>query len=211
MVLYYEGNETGDFFERVQDAINNHQWNVPGLMKASNDNGGGLSTSSIEANQAQENDSIGPAGYLTIAAAALVLLLLALMLVRRKRRDELVKHVSLADDDTYLKDIEGDSNASGSPGRLARVVGDGDSIGSGWTGDGTQFRNFDSATNGMWSGMESRPSHQDVHICSSATCEVCERRRQSGVQFIPSGANLRHPRLPPGTPRQYGADDTVAL
>jgi hypothetical protein len=209
--LYYAGNDTDDFLLRLEDAINGHQWNVPGLVKASNDNGGGLSVSSIEANQAQDDDTIGPAGYLTIAAAALVLLLLALMLVRRKRRDEMVKHVSLSDDETYLKDIEGDSNASGSPGRLARVVGDGDSIGTGWTGDGTQCRNLDNATNGMWSGKESRPSHQDVHMCSSATCEVCERHRQSGVQFIPSGTNMAHPPLHPDTTREYGAHDTVTL
>lgn len=202
VVLYYEGDDTSGFEERVQDAIDDHNWNVPGVMQTfpvDRDDGAGITA--IEGQQAQEDDdTIGPAGYLTIAAAALVLLLLAVMLIRRKRRDEMVKHVELGDDDeTYLRDME--SNNS-SPDRLARVVGEDDSLQSGKS-------NF--PTDGYFANTESRPSNQDVHICSSATCEVCERSRQAGVQFVPSGANLSHPPMPPGSPREYAADDTVSL
>ena len=160
--------------------------------------------SAIAGQEAQADDTaIGPGGYMGIAAAALFLVLAVLMIARRKRRDEMVKHIELADDDdTYLRDIEGESNGS-SPDRLARVVGDDDSA---WTG-GSHL----GAMDGYFSNMESRPSHQDVHVCSSATCEVCERSRQAGVQFIPSATNMAHPPMPPHSPREYTAGDTVAL
>jgi len=218
--LYYDGTNTSDFEDKVMSAIDRHKWNVPGLMMTSTVRRGssGGAITAIEADQAQADDKIGAGGFVTIAAAALVLLLVALMLVRSKRRDEMVKHVSLEDDDdTYLKDIEQESNhSSASLNRLANLVGDdADSVRSGWTGASTHFRNAGQSLDAMYSNTESRPSHQDVHVCSSATCEVCERNRQSGVQFIPSGASLPSqpplPPLPPDAPRQYAADDTVTL
>ena len=203
VVLYYDGDDTSGYYERVEEGINNHEWNVPGLMQTSPVQSDTSGINAIEQQEAQDDDkALGPAGYLTLAAAALVLVLLAVMLARRRRREEMVKHVELGEDDddeTYLRDME--SNGS-SPDRLARVVGEDDSIQTGWTGG---------ATDAYFANTESRPSHQDVHICSSATCEVCERNRQSGVQFIPSGTNMTHPPMPPDSPRQYSADDTVQL
>jgi len=207
VVVYYDGTDTSAIPAEVEAAINNHQWNVPGLVETFpvQDSAG---VTAIEQQQVADDDRIGPAGYLTLAAAGLVLVLLAVMMARRQRRDEIVKHVELGDDDdeTYLRDMEADSNQS-SPNRLARVVGDDDSMGTGWTGGSR----LDGTADGWFANTESRPSHQDVHVCSSATCEVCERNRQSGVQFIPSGATLTHPPLPPDNPREYGADDTVEL
>ena len=214
VVLYYDGgDETSDFEERVQAAIDAHRWNVPGLIMTSTvHRDPDAAVSAIETQQNQENDKIGPAGYLTITAAGLLLLLAFLMLVRRKRREDMMnKHVSLEDDnDTYLRDIEGESDGT-PPNRLANVVGeDTDSVITGWTGGASHFRDA-SAMDAYLSNTENRPSHQDVHICSSATCEVCERNRQSGVQFIPSGTNLSHPPLPPDAARHYTSDDTVSL
>lgn len=218
--LYYDGSDTSDFEERVQTAIDRHKWNVPGLMMTSTvrtNNGGSITA--IEANEAQEDDTIGAGGFVMIAASALVLLLLALMLVRRRHKDEMIKHVSLEDDDdTYLKDIEGESTHSEASNRLANLVGDDtDSVRTGWTGASTHFRNAGQSLDAMYS--QDRPSHQDVHVCSSATCEVCERNRQSGVQFIKlstgrptNGAILpTQPPLPPAAPREYSSNDTVTL
>lgn len=219
--LYYDGTDTSDFEERVQTAIDRHKWNVPGLMMTSTvhtDSGGSITA--IEGNEAQEDDRIGAGGFVMIAASALVLLLLALMLVRRRHKDEMIKHVSLEDDDdTYLRDVEGESTHSEAEAsnRIASLVGDDtDSVRTGWTGASTHFRNVGSL-DAMFS--QDRPSHQDVHACSSATCEVCERNRQSGVQFIKlstgrptDGASPpSQPPLPPASPREYSSNDTVSL
>ena len=207
--VYYSGDDIAGIVARIQDAIDGHEWNVPGLMKVSpvdRDNGG---VSAIQQNRSEEeDDKIGPAGFLAVAAAALVLLLLAVMVARRRRRDEIVKHVELGDDDdTYLKDMEADSQGS-SPSRVARVVGEDDSVGTGWASS----RAGDFPMDGYFTNLESRPSHQDVHVCSSATCDVCESRRRAGIQFVPTGTpSIKHPPMPPDSPRQYAADDTVCL
>lgn len=209
VTVYYVGNDTTGLLTRIQDAIDSHKWNVPGLMETSPvDRGGNGGVSKIIGNQSQkDNKTVSPAAYLSAAAAGLVLLLFAAMLVRRRNRNDMVKHVELDDDDTYLKDMEADSQGS-SPNRLARVVGENDSVFSGMN----SFKSGDFPMDGYFTNLESRPSHQDVHMCSSATCDVCESRRRAGIQFVPASApHIKHPPMPPGSPRKYTSDDTVSL
>lgn len=195
VTLYYDGDDTSGFEQKVKDAIDGHQWNVPGLMQVSPVETDDSNISAIGAQEAQAEDDtrIGAGGYMAIAAAALVLLLAAVMFTRRNQRDDTIKHIELGDDDeTYLRDIEGESTGSAG---LVDIVGD----------------EMSSPMDGYFSNMESRPSHQDVHVCSSATCEVCEQSRQAGVQFIPSATNMAHPAKPPTSPREYNSSDTVEL
>ena len=201
VTLYYDGDDTSTFERKVKDAIDAHEWNVPGLMQVGTvelDNSGVAAIAGQEA-QAEDKSRIGAAAYLSIAAACLLLLLAIAMFMKRRRRDDMIKHVELADDDdTYLRDIEGESQGSDG---LARVVGDEDSA----------YTGFDGGMDGYFAGMDSRPAHQDVHVCSSALCDVCERSRQAGVQFIPSATHMARANMPPDEPREYSADDTVAL
>ena len=83
--------------------------------------GKGAGIAAIATQELQEDSAIGPGGYLAIAGACLVLLLLAVMFVNRRRREEMLnKHVSLEDDDdTYLRDIEGESDVSAPEDMLA--------------------------------------------------------------------------------------------
>lgn len=55
-----------------------------------------------------------------------------------------------------------------------------------------------------------RAMNQDVHKCSSATCERCEQARQSAFQFLPTKATPNGARMSlAGSTRAYGAEDTV--
>jgi len=192
VTLYYDGDDTSGFEQKVVDAINDHSWNVPGLMQVSAVETDDSVVAGVEGQQvAADDDSMAAGGYLAIAGACLVALLAAVMLMRRNRREEEIKHIELGDDgETYLRDMD----SQGSPDPLAGVVGE----------DG------DSAMDGYFGNIDSHPAHQDVHHCSSALCEVCEQSRRAGVQFIPS-ATMAHAPTPPDQPREYTSDDTVAL
>ena len=199
VTLYYDGSDTSDFEQKVKDAIEDHEWNVPGLMQVGSvelDSSGVAGIAAQEA-QADDDSGIGVAGYMITAAACLLALLAIILFMHHNRREEMIKHVELPDDDdTFLRDIEGESDDG-----LARVVGDEDSA----------YTGFNSGMDGYFAGMDSRPAHQDVHVCSSALCDVCERSRQAGVQFIPSATHMAHANMPPDSPREYSAGDTVAL
>ena len=148
------------------------------------------------------------------AAAGLLTLLLLIVLLARRRRsssDE-VSHLKLDDegDETFIREFDSTTDDSPYKSRRAHVVGEEDSIFSGWTGytkgggsdDGSRREGFEPHLG---------RAHGDVHVCSSATCEVCERRRQQGLQFIPTGAPPRPQTLPIDAEREYFADDTVDL
>lgn len=63
VTLYYEGNDTSDFQDRVQTAIDGHRWDVPGLIMTSTvHRGSDNSFTAVEGQEAQEDDTIGPAG-----------------------------------------------------------------------------------------------------------------------------------------------------
>jgi hypothetical protein len=169
-------------------------------------------------------------GIAAIVIGSVGLLLILLLLVRRRRSrisaDE-DRHLELVDDKELIGE-EGDEDTyvSEEPPRLTHVVGEGDSIISDWTGRDTAAAGMmtDDDVNKMVSGNYgpyARPeghrstlgeykSSMNVHHCNSATCEICEARRQAGPLFLPS-ATPSPPRLPADAERQYVAGDTVDL
>jgi hypothetical protein len=177
---------------------------------------GGNAIQDESSREVSEKTKAGP--YIGAAAGALALLLLLILFVRRNRRnqdDEEVSHLKLEDDDgddTFIQELASDE---GTPERQyhsrgAHVIGETDSIFSDWTGY-TGKRPMDSGYgNGMNNGRLGHVS-TDVHQCSSATCEVCELRRQQGVNFIATGSPSHPGSLPNDATREYAADDTVSL
>jgi hypothetical protein len=145
------------------------------------------------------------------AAAALACMLLLILLIRRNRTSDDVSHLKLEDegDDTFIKEF-GDTatNPSDYETRNAHVIGEADSIFSGWTGYSPKQRHEDDVDAILGKlGQETG----DVHKCSSATCEICEASRQGGVQFVPTGTPPRPEIIPSDASREYLADDTVEL
>jgi hypothetical protein len=162
-----------------------------------------------ENNSVDSSTRAGP--YIGAAAGTLALLLLILFLVRRNQNDDdESRHLKLPDDgdDTFVKEFGSDSTPRDYEGRDVHVVGEEDSIFSHWTG-------YTGRRDGVEMEYNDRLGHvsTDVHQCASATCEVCERRRQQGVCFIATGGNVptRTPSLPSDASRCYVADDTVEL
>lgn len=144
----------------------------------------------------QEDDSMAAGAIFGILFAALVALALLALFLRRRRRngDDMLKHRSFEDDvgdETFM--LNGDSPS--------RSLQDGDS-------------RFGMYPEGRKEGMMlgDRALNQDVHKCSSATCELCEQRRQSGLQFLPTKTSPNRARMSlADSKRTYGAEDTVNL
>lgn len=156
-----------------------------------------------------EDDSVNVAAVIGASAGGLALILLIVLLVRRRQAEDEISHLKLeedgAGDDTFIRELEttasSPSRDEGYESRNVHVVGEADSIYSGWTG----YTPHEHDENEMANNETG-----DVHKCSSATCEVCERRRQQGIQFIPTGSPAR-PQIPSDASREYMADDTVEL
>jgi hypothetical protein len=136
------------------------------------------------------------------------ILLIVLLAARRNQGEDEVSHLKLEEDEgegTFIREFEttasSPSRDEGYEARNVHVVGEADSIFSGWTG----YTARDKSAEDM-----DMYDQGDVHKCSSATCEVCEQRRQQGIQFIPTGSPVR-PQLPSDSSRDYIADDTVEL
>lgn len=192
--------------------------------------------------EVQMQRKISAGAVVGVALAALLLLLVMLFAIRRKQQETYVtRHHSLDDydDSTYLKDdydgrthtksdgFSGGSSSSGSPGRFGasprktHVVGEADSIMSEWTGF-TPDRGARTSALGSsppvirtfeeFDPLQTYPG-QDVHHCSSATCEVCELNRQAGLQFIPTGmpSHSHESFTGSSSSRDYVASDTVKL
>lgn len=164
-----------------------------------------------EQNQEHQENDISTPAIIAVAGAGLALLLLLICAANRNHQDPL-QHKALEDDlppddDTYLKDIDNASDDSRAWDiRLTHVVGEENSVVTNWTDYTSQL---DSIRNKRRS---SRSAH-DVHKCASATCQVCENRRRSGVkpgvQFIPAFK----PSMSVSEPgaREYGHEDTVDM
>ena len=166
--------------------------------------GVGIASKAVDGNSDADDDNAGT--IVGAAAGALAVLLLVVFLAKRNRDDDEVSHLKFEDDDTYVNEFD-------SPGkdRRAHVVGETDSVMSGWTGysidDEYSEASDDSGKLGHRKG--------DVHMCSSATCEVCERRRQQGVVFVKTNSIASAPSRPSSVPsdasREYVAEDVVML
>lgn len=150
-------------------------------------------------------DPVNVATVIAATAGGLAFVLLLVLLVRRRQAEDEVSHLKLEEDegeDTFIREF---ASTASSPSRdeayerrNVHVVGEADSIFSGWTGYTPREKSTE------------EDGYGDVHKCSSATCEVCEQRRQRGIQFIPTGSPAR-PQLPSDSSRDYVADDTVEL
>jgi hypothetical protein len=155
--------------------------------------GGNMTTGSggvSPATMTSQKNSISSGGIAGIAFAGLSLALVAILVVRQSQRKVYSKNRSMGglEDETYLKDdFDGSlSPCTQSPSRREVVIGEGDSAFStcGGYGPDQTAENFPSLRL-YGKGWDHGPT--DVHMCSSATCDVCEGRRQGGLQFIPSG------------------------
>jgi hypothetical protein len=166
------------------------------------------------------SNAIGPEGIAAgtvvgIAAAGLAFMLLLILLIRRRQEGDEPSHLKLEDEGneaTFIREFETEpSSDGGSPykTRNIHVIGEADSVISGWSGYTRDMHNSFEVFDGGVPGKLGH-AHGDVHICSSATCEVCELRRQNGVEFQPAGQPHRS-HLPADASREYLADDTVEL
>lgn len=135
-------------------------------------------------NRSVEPSGIGAGGAVGIAMAGLFLVgLLAFLAMRRRRRSKDVTNENLGNtmEDTFLTEERGNSRD-----------------------DDSRFGMYPHGqTDGMILG--DRSWNQDVHKCSSATCELCERRRQAGLKFLPAKDEPSEPQ------RDLLSEDTVNL
>lgn len=166
----------------------------------------------IDSEQAQKGQGARAGPFIGAATGMLALLLLLVLFVRRRNRfDEQVSHLKLDDDDTFYNGSEGTGVEHEYTTRDIHVIGEGDSVISHWTGfTGRSNRPDDSfERDGLMRGRST-----DVHQCSSATCEICDKKRQAGVQFVKTHSPTLPQRihsLPSDASRDYIAEDTVQL
>lgn len=168
------------------------------------DNGPAVSAATAARQGPIPGVSIG--GLVGVVLAALLFIVVVVFAARRKQKSHRVlKHHALEeyDDETYLKE-DFDAGTQNSSPRRAHVINEDDSIFSGLSSY-AQPRGLDPPTS-----LGNRFDQRDVHVCNSATCQVCEKRRQSGLQFIPailpSHSSESIPR-----PRSFVTHDTVQL
>lgn len=100
--------------------------------------------------------------------------------------------------------------------RLAHIVGEDNSILSSWSYYNDKNSKGDlgryDLSKDPRSGLARIADGTNVHKCSSATCEICEAQRQSGLQFVPVAMpGYSHETLPEDSQRVYLAEDTVQL
>ena len=146
-----------------------------------------------ETSKSAEEDKVAAGAIFGMILAALVILALLFLLCRRRRdRDE---------ETEMLKNL---SNEDELPDQTAMLD------------EHSKYEDNDSRfgmyPEGRGEGMVlgERALNQDVHKCSSATCELCDR--QNGVQFLPTRARSSRARVDlAGSDRKYGSDDTVNL
>ena len=169
--------------------------------------------------QTSEEKKIRAPGYIFFAMSGVVLIILLLLLVRRRREYyNATKHKHFIGEpedetDTYIKDSDEDSLEQ--RGRQVHVVGEADSVFSGWSdftgGDRRSRGNTGLYPEDYNGSLDESYQNQDVHQCSSATCELCESRRRAGIQFVPSKMPSHSSTLPIDAPRHYLTEDTVQL
>jgi hypothetical protein len=177
-----------------------------------------------------------------LAAGVLVTLLMIAAASRQRRRNreaQSLKHQPLEEDleDTvYTKDWSEGSPAPPSPARDSSgdgnstvateqprfatqvVYGEGEDD-SEYSPQSTDvYRDLErslqelSAQSALESSLSLHP-FSDVHKCSSATCEICEQQRRSGVQFVPAVNPVKMPyhQSEVSPQREYDLQNTVEL
>lgn len=177
-------------------------------------NGGGTIASVVDSRSSEQR--VETRGFVVIGVSALLILLLLLVAARRRHKYiSATKHKHFIDEiddtDTYLKDSDEDSQENRE--RQVHVVGEADSVFSGWSGYTADRRQ---QNNGLYpeqngGSLDESYLHQDVHNCASATCELCEQKRRAGIQFVPSSMPSHSSVVSTNVARHYMSDDTVAL
>lgn len=182
------------------------------VVGSGDDSGGDTAKAVRGSNAIEEDEGLNAGGAVGIAAGCLAIMLLLVLLVKRRQDSDEVSHLKLEEEgeNTFIHELDTASQPSNeySP-RNAHVVGEEDSIFSGWTGYPTKDNSFDDQSEGVEGVLGAR--HGDVHHCSSATCEVCEKKRQQGLKFIGTGSPPRPVGLPSDAARDYVEEDTVEL
>jgi len=217
--VYYQNNGNSDpdeyeIKERVREALSVI---AQALEQHPDVDDVAVDTVAVSAAKGSNSDGSATAAgtYVGVTAAALALFLLLMFLAKRNRDSDEVSHLKFVDDeDTYVNEFDGKNADSDSDadGRRVHVVGESDSVMSGWTG----YSVDDTCTLASDSDQSGKLGHTmgDVHICSSATCELCERRRQMGVTFVKTSSPPMPERpalVPRDATREYVAEDVVAL
>jgi len=157
--------------------------------------------------------------FIGAATGLLALLLLLVLFVRRRNRfEETVSHLKLdeEDDETYYNGSEASTpNNKEYNTRDTHIVGEADSVVSHWTGytGNNRTPNYEVEYDNEYNQSSLvRGISTDVHQCSSATCEICAKNRQAGLNFVPSGIEpVRSTSIPSDASRGYAAEDTVEL
>jgi hypothetical protein len=130
--------------------------------------------------ESSSNDrKVSGAGIFGIIMLFLVLFALLALFIRRRRRNyERRRTAKLDQNDTFM--IDDGNNGAGSPGRFS----DGD--------DSMIDSRYGMYPEGKSEGMilGSRNVSQDVHKCSSATCNLCEARRNGSISFLPASKGI---------------------
>jgi hypothetical protein len=193
--------------------------------------------------QPTDEKSLRGGGVVGILAAGVLMTLLMIAAASRQRRRhreaQSLKHQPLEEDleDTvYTKDWSEGSPAPPSPARDSSgdgnstvateqprfatqvVYGEGEDD-SEYSPQSTDvYRNLErslqelSAHSAIESSLSIHP-FSDVHKCSSATCEICEQQRRSGVQFVPAVNPIKMPyhQSEVAPQREYDLQNTVEL
>jgi hypothetical protein len=131
------------------------------------------------------NDITGAGIFGIILAALIMLMALIALLIRRRRTYGRRQLNKLDQNDTFMiDDGTTNNNGSASPGRFHD---EDDSM-----LDSRYGMYPEGQTEGMILG--SKNVHQDVHKCTSATCNLCEARRRNTIAFLPTKGTLgKHP------------------
>jgi hypothetical protein len=209
----------GDGTDGTGDGDGENGDGTGGDDEADDNDGGNKTVTGIGVEETSTDKGLSAGGLVGIVLGALILLLFMLLFAARRRRrdddDRSLKHQKLED---LADDMEVATNSTGSMSpRRTHVVGEDDSMMSGWTGytperSGERKKNPYYFNQGMDHSLSEQYSNQDVHLCSSATCEQCELRRQAGLQFVPTGMpNHTNTPYPGDASRDYVATDTVQL
>lgn len=155
--------------------------------------------------QTQPTSAVSPGGVSAIATASMILIIIIIVFARSRQESQQRRHHDLAryDDRIYLKqDFDGIETFATTADNSANLQGylygdetESQSAMSGWSGDsasqtaGPSLRQFDNdplAAAQTICHDERHISMDDTeHLCSSPTCEACEQKRTTGLQFRP--------------------------
>jgi hypothetical protein len=221
---HYDGALTADEFDDKFNKLltqwpqlmdNVHDWYPKQAVTVTTNIEEFVPSSVIDSDLSKKGPGVRAGPFIGAATGMLAVLLLLVLFVRRRNRynDEEVSHLKLDEDDTYFNGSDGSGGHQHEYNtRDIHIVGEGDSVISHWTGyTGRKEEQYEVSYNrdGLMRGRS-----QDVHQCSSATCDICDRDPLSGVSFIKTGtASMpdRAPSLPSDASREYIAEDTVQL